>query len=62
MAFLHEIFNNPFAKRALAQVDVPNWIVDNLKPGFDIRPYQTEAFKRYIYLDIENFEEKPKKP
>lgn len=62
MAFLHEIFNNPFAKRALAQVDVPNWISDNLKPGFGQRPYQIEAFKRYIYLDHEDLEEKPRKP
>lgn len=62
MAFLHEIFNNPFAKRALAQVDLPIWIADNLKPGFGQRPYQIEAFKRYIYLDQEDFEEKPRKP
>ena len=62
MAFLHEIFNNPFAKRALAQVDVPIWINDNLKPGFGQRPYQIEAFKRYIYLDQEDLEEKPRKP
>ena len=62
MAFLHEIFNNPFAKRALAQVDLPNWISDNLKPGFGLRPYQIEAFKRYIYLDQEDLEEKPRKP
>ena len=40
MAFLHEIFNNPFAKRALAQVDLPIWIGDNLRPGFGQRPYQ----------------------
>lgn len=62
MAFLHEIFNNPFAKKALAQVDLPNWIGDNLKPGFDLRPYQIEAFKRYIYLDQEDLEEKPRRP
>lgn len=60
MAFLHEIFNNPFAKRALAQVDVPNWITDNLK--FSQRPYQIDAFKRYIYLDQDELEEKPNKP
>jgi len=62
MAFLHEIFNNPFAKKALTQVDVPIWISDNLKPGFGQRPYQIEAFKRYIYLDQEDLEEKPRKP
>lgn len=47
MAFLHEIFNNSFARKVLAQVALPNWITDNLK--FSIRPYQEEAFKRYIY-------------
>jgi type III restriction enzyme len=62
MAFLHEKFNNPFAKRTLAKVDVPNWISDNLKAGFGQRPYQIEAFKRYIYLDQDDLEEKPKKP
>jgi type III restriction enzyme len=62
MAVLHEIFNNPFAKRALAQVDLPIWISDNLRPGFGQRPYQIEAFKRYIYLDQEDLEEKPRKP
>jgi type III restriction enzyme len=62
MAFLHDIFNNPFAKKALAQVELPNWISDNLKPGFVLRPYQVEAFKRYIYLDQEDLDEKPKKP
>lgn len=60
MAYLHNIFDNPFARKALAQVDVPNHIVDNLK--FDIRPYQIEAFKRHIYVDMEDFCEKPKKP
>ena len=62
MAFLHEIFNNPFAKKALGQVNLPNWISDNLKPGYGQRPYQIEAFKRYIYIDQEDFDEKPRKP
>jgi type III restriction enzyme len=62
MAFLHELFNNPFAKKALAQVVVPNSITDNLKPGFGQRTYQLEAFKRFIYLEQEDFDEKPKKP
>ncbi|MBA7586409.1 hypothetical protein ES708_28407 [subsurface metagenome] len=60
MAYLHNIFDNPFARKALAQVDIPNHILGNLK--FNIRPYQIEAFKRYIYVDMEDFEEKPKKP
>ncbi len=60
MAFLHDIFENPFARRALEQVHIPLWITENLK--FDLRPYQFEAFKRYIFLDQEDIEEKPKRP
>ena len=60
MAFLYSIFDNPFARKALEQVVVPNYIADNLK--FDIRPYQEESFKRYIYSDLEDFEGKPNKP
>lgn len=60
MAFLYDIFDNPFARKALAQVLIPNSISDNLK--YDIRPYQEEAFKRFIYTEMEDFEEKPKRP
>ena len=60
MGFLYSIFDNPFARKALEQVELPNYISDNIKYG--IRPYQEEAFKRYIYLDKEDFEEKPNKP
>lgn len=60
MKFLYSIFDNPFARDALEQVVLPNYIADNLK--FSIRPYQEEAFKRYIYLDKKDFKEKPNKP
>ncbi len=60
MAYLYKLFDNPFARKALEQVTLPNYISDNLK--FDVRPYQVEAFKRYIYLDQEEFDEKPDKP
>ncbi|MDY0253383.1 MAG: DEAD/DEAH box helicase family protein [Tenuifilaceae bacterium] len=60
MGFLYEIFNNSFVQKALAQVVIPGSIADNLK--FGIRPYQEEAFKRYIFLDRENLDEKPNKP
>ena len=60
MAFLYSIFDNPFARKALEQVTVPNYISDNLK--YDIRPYQEESLKRYIYSDLEDFEGKPNKP
>ena len=62
MAFLYDKLIREFGKRAIAQVAVPNHITDNLKPGFSLRPYQTEAFQRYILCDSEDFEGKPKKP
>jgi len=60
MSFLYEIFNNPFAKTVLAQIEIPSYIYNNLK--FELRAYQIEAFKRYLYFDANNIEEKPKKP
>jgi type III restriction enzyme len=60
MSFLYEIFNNPFARKALALVDIPIFITDNL--SHTIRPYQAESFKRFLYLDTEEFEDKPNKP
>jgi type III restriction enzyme len=62
MAFLYDILIQEFGKRAIAQVTVPNHITDNLKPGFGLRPYQIEAFQRFILCDSEDFEGKPKRP
>ena len=60
MAFLYDILLQEFGKRAIAQVTVPNHITDNLK--FEQRPYQIEAFQRFILCDLEDFEGKPKRP
>lgn len=60
MEYLHEIFNNPIAKKSLSQVVIPNEITDNLK--FKVRPYQEEAFRRHLYIEVENFEGKPNQP
>lgn len=62
MAFLYDKLLQEFGKRAIAQVTVPNHITDNLKPGFGQRPYQIEAFQRFILCDSEDFEGKPKRP
>lgn len=62
MSFLYKIFDNSIVKRTIEQVDLPKWIKDNLKPEFVLRPYQIEAFKRYVFLDEEDFDEKPDKP
>jgi len=62
MAFLYDILLQEFGKRAIAQVTVPNHITDNIKSAFVIRPYQIEAFQRFILCYSEDFEGKPKKP
>ncbi len=60
MAFLYTIFDNPFARKALNQVLVPDDVLDNLK--YKIRPYQEEAFKRFVFFETEDFDGKPAKP
>ncbi|MDR6514124.1 DEAD/DEAH box helicase family protein [Chryseobacterium camelliae] len=59
MKLLHDLFDHPFARKALSEVLLPNGITDNLK--FGIRPYQEEAFRRYLYTEQENFDGKPGK-
>jgi len=62
MAFLYEKILEEFGKRAIAQTVVPNYILDNLKPGYGQRPYQIESFQRYILCHTEDFTAIPKKP
>lgn len=62
MNFLYETVKGYFGERTIKQTPVPNFITDNLKPGFGQRPYQIEAFQRYILCHNEDFEGKPKKP
>ncbi len=60
MAFLYDTLLQEFGKREIARTEVPNHIVDNLK--YNIRPYQEEAFQRYILCHNEDFDGKPNKP
>lgn len=62
MSFLHDTLVQEFGKREIARVPVPNFITDNLKPGFGQRPYQIESFQRYILCHTEDFTGRPKKP
>lgn len=62
MAFLYDILLSEFGKRTLSQIVVPNCITDNLKPNFSIRPYQIEAFQRFIICHSEEFQGKPGDP
>lgn len=62
MSFLYEMVKGYFGERTIKQTPVPNFITDNLKPGFGQRPYQIESFQRYILCHTEEFEGRPKKP
>jgi type III restriction enzyme len=62
MSFLYSTFDNPFGKKEIDRVVLPNYVSDNLKAGYGERPYQIESFKRFIYLFNEDFDGKPKKP
>lgn len=62
MSFLHDTLVQEFGKREIARVPLPNYITDNLKPGFGQRPYQIESFQRYILCHTEDFTGRPKKP
>ncbi|MFN3589854.1 MAG: DEAD/DEAH box helicase family protein [Spirosomataceae bacterium] len=58
MAYLYETLIQEFGKRAISEVVVPNHILDNLKPQFGQRPYQIEAFQRFLHWEAQNFEGK----
>ena len=62
MSFLYDTLVEEFGKREIARVPIPNFITDNLKPGFGQRPYQIESFQRYILCHTEDFTGRPKKP
>lgn len=60
MKFLYDIFDNSIVQNMLRNYEIPNYISDNLK--FKTRPYQDEAFRRYLFTEKEDFEGKPDKP
>lgn len=62
MTFLYETLLHEFGRRAIAQVVVPSHISDNLRPGFGQRPYQIEAFQRFILCYENEFSGKPRRP
>ena len=58
--FLHETVLEEFGRRTLRETEVPAYIRDNLNPAFELRPYQEEAFIRFILCFENDFEEKEK--
>ena len=62
MAYLYNTLVQEFGKRELERTEVPNTILDNLRQGYGHRPYQIEAFQRFILCYNEDFSDKPHKP
>lgn len=60
MAFLYDTLLQEFGNRVISQVEIPAHISDNLK--YSQRPYQIEAFQRFILCYSENFIGKPNMP
>ena len=60
--FLYKYFEGGLAKRIVQSKIIPNSVVDNLNPNFEIRPYQKTAFQHFIAFEQEEFDEKPSMP
>ncbi|PKD45288.1 DEAD/DEAH box helicase family protein [Rhodohalobacter barkolensis] len=62
MPFLYDTIIREFGKREIERTEVPKIILDNLRPKFSPRPYQVEAFRRFVLCYNEDFKGKPYKP
>jgi len=62
MAYLYNVLLEELGKQKLVNTEVPNVILDNLRPGYGRRPYQIEAFQRFLLCYHEDFNGKPGKP
>ena len=51
--FLYDTILEEFGRRTIAATQTPPYLTDNLNPAFELRPYQEEAFARFI-LCLEN--------
>ena len=60
MDYLHDTLVAEFGKRTLAKTIVPDAVTSNLK--YEVRPYQEEAFQRFLLCHEEDFVGKPAKP
>jgi type III restriction enzyme len=61
MTMLHETFSNHknmMGENVFSKL-VPDYIISNLNPNFDMRPYQKEAFGRFEFF-LDTYPNKPK--
>lgn len=60
--FLYDTLATEVGKNNIKRISLPIALTDNLNPNFGIRPYQKEAFQRFIAFEKEDFEGKPSIP
>ena len=53
--FLYDLILEEFGKRTIQNTEIPKSLTDNLNPTFPLRPYQEEAFVRFLLCFENNF-------
>lgn len=61
MEFLYKELDTA-SKFGVIKKEIPDFITNNLSPIFEARPYQVEAFSRFIYYLNNDFDSKQNKP
>ena len=56
--FLYETILEEFGRRTIAATEIPVYLRDNLNPAFELRPYQEEAFARFMLCFENDFDGK----
>ena len=62
MTYLYDTLERYFGKKEILQTKIPNTILDNIRAGYGLRPYQIEAYQRFLLCYNEDFDGKPKNP
>ena len=54
--YLYDRLMEEFGKRTIAQIELPASLTNNLNPKYELRPYQVDAFQRFICYFKNDFE------
>ena len=56
--FLYETILEEFGRRTITATEIPVYLTDDLNPAFELRPYQEEAFARFMLCFENDFDGK----
>lgn len=54
--YLYDLLVEEFGKRTLSEIKLPSSVKDNLNSRYTLRPYQVDAFQRFICYHTHDFE------